>query len=137
MENSELDLEAAEVAGAAERAMGHAVAARFDRRRARLLVELHTGVEVSVPIRQLEGLANASSEDLAEIEISQSGLGLHWPRLDADLSVPGLLAGIFGSRRWMASLMGQAGGRARSVSKAEAARNNGRKGGRPPRIAKA
>ncbi len=131
-----MDLDAAETAGVAERAHGYAVAARFDRRRARLVVELNTGVEVTVPTRQLEGLTQASPEDLAEIELSPSGLGLHWPRLDADLSVPGLLAGIFGSRQWMASLMGQAGGRVRSASKAEAARANGRKGGRPPRAAK-
>ncbi|MEY2340815.1 DUF2442 domain-containing protein [Acidithiobacillus sp. IBUN Pt1247-S3] len=78
-----------------------------------------------------EGLENASPEDLAAIEISPSGLGLHWPKLDADLYVPGLMAGQLGSRSWMASQLGTIGGRARSPAKAISARANGRKGGRP------
>ena len=56
--------------------------------------------------------------------------GLHWPRLDADLTVAGLLAGIFGSRMWMREI-GSAGGSVVSAKKAEAARANGAKGGRP------
>ncbi|MBR5949894.1 MAG: DUF2442 domain-containing protein [Actinomycetaceae bacterium] len=51
-----------------------------------------------------EGLAGAAPGDLAEIEISPAGLGLHWPRLDADLYVPALLQGVFGSQAWMARL---------------------------------
>jgi len=45
--------------------------------------------------------------------------------------VPGLLSGVFGSKTWMARTLGAAGGRARSAQKASAARENGRKGGRP------
>ncbi len=82
-----------------------------------------------------EGLAGASPDDLAKIEISPTGLGLHWPRLDADLYVPALLQGVFGSRSWMAAQMGAAGGKARSAAKSAAARKNGRKGGRPRRTA--
>jgi hypothetical protein len=26
--------------------------------------------------------------------------GLHWPKLDADLYIPALMQGVFGSRRW-------------------------------------
>jgi hypothetical protein len=78
-----------------------------------------------------EGLEGASIEDLALIEISPSGLGLHWPRLDADLFVPALLEGVFGSQAWMAREMGARGGRARSAAKSQAARANGLKGGRP------
>ncbi|HMK89880.1 MAG TPA: DUF2442 domain-containing protein [Methylocystis sp.] len=36
-------------------------------------------------MRLVEGLAGASDEDLAEIEISPAGLNLQWPRLDADV----------------------------------------------------
>jgi len=80
---------------------GHAVSARYDRVRQQLVIGLNTGVHLLVPVRLLEGLATAAAADLAEITISPSGLGLHWPRLDADLYVPALLQGSFGSKRWM------------------------------------
>ncbi|TAN05312.1 MAG: DUF2442 domain-containing protein [Rhodanobacteraceae bacterium] len=110
---------------------GHAVAARYDRRRARVVVSLNSGVEVAFPTKLAEGLADATPTDLAKIEITPSGLGLHWPNLDADLYVPGLLAGAFGGKQWMAAQLGATGGSARSKAKARAARANGRLGGRP------
>jgi hypothetical protein len=110
---------------------GHAVAARYDRRRARVVVSLNTGVEVTFPPKLAEGLADAAPADLALVEITPSGLGLHWPKLDADLFVPALLAGAFGSKRWMAAQLGAAGGSARSKAKTRASRTNGRLGGRP------
>ena len=115
----------------AKRQDGYAVAARYDRRTSRIVVKLNTDVQISFPARVAEGLADASPDELATIEITPSGLGLHWPRLDADLYVPGLLAGQFGSKRWMAAQLGAVGGRARSQAKAKSSRENGRKGGRP------
>ena len=76
-----------------------------------------------------------SPADLAEIKVSPAGLGLHWPKLDADVYVPALLQGVFGSKRWMAAQLGATGGQARSHAKAAAARENGRKGGRPRKVA--
>lgn len=110
---------------------GHTVAARYDRRRARIVVSLNTGVEIAFPPQLAEGLSDATPADLAKIEVTLSGLGLHWPTLDADLYVPGLLAGAFGSKRWMAAQLGAAGGSVRSKAKTRAARTNGRLGGRP------
>ena len=121
----------AEKRAQAKRQAGYAVAARYDRRTSRIVVKLNTDVHISFPARVAEGLADASPDELATIEITPSGLGLHWPRLDADLYVPGLLAGQFGSKRWMAAQLGAAGGRARSQAKAKSSRENGRKGGRP------
>ena len=114
---------------------GHAVAARYDRRASRIVVRLDSGLELAFPPGLAEGLASASPDDLAEIEISPAGLGLHWPRLDADLYLPALLEGIFGSETWMARRLGALGGRARSAAKTVAARENGRKGGRPRKTA--
>jgi hypothetical protein len=78
-----------------------------------------------------EGLAGTPPENLADIEISPAGLGLHWPRLDTDLYVPALLQGVFGSKSWIARQLGAAGGRERIVAKDSASREKGRKGGRP------
>ncbi|GAA3274878.1 Protein of unknown function [Sphingomonas sp. OV641] len=128
---TERDLAKAEKRMAAKREAGHAVSARYDRRRSRVVVALNTGVELTFPTQLAEGLADASPDSLAEIEISPAGLGLHWPRLDADLYVPALLQGVFGSKRWMARQLGAEGGRSRTAAKIAASRENGRKGGRP------
>ncbi len=68
---------------------------------------------------------------LNDIEISPSGLGIYFPKLDADLYLPALLEGFLGSRKWMASRLGAVGGKSKSPAKAAAAKQNGRSGGRP------
>jgi hypothetical protein len=108
-----------------------AVRARYDRRVSRIVVSLDNGLELAFPPRLAQGLEHATPAELSVIEISPLGDGLHWPALDADLYVPALLRGVFGSKSWMAQHLGAAGGRARSRAKAAAARENGRKGGRP------
>jgi hypothetical protein len=108
-----------------------AAAARYDAKSGRVIIDLTNGATFAFPVRLAEGLADADADDLAEIKVSPVGFGLHWPRLDVDYSVPGLVAGVFGTRRWMAA---QAG-RARSPAKAAAARANGAKGGRPRKAA--
>lgn len=117
----------------ARRKDGYVLSARYDRPRKCVIAQLNTGIEVTFPVERLQGLSGATDDDLEEIRISPAGLGLHWPRLDADFYVPNLLRGVFGSRSWMAAEMGAAGGKARSPAKAAAARTNGRKGGRPRR----
>jgi hypothetical protein len=109
----------------------HAVSAHYDRRSGRIVVQLDSGVELGFPPSLAEGLAQAHPKDLAEIELSPAGTGLHFPLLDVDLYVPALLQGILGSRRWMAQAMGKAGGIQTSDAKARAARANGKLGGRP------
>jgi hypothetical protein len=71
---------------------------------------------------------------LDEIEISPSGFGIHFPKLDADLYLPAILHGFLGSRKWMASRLGQAGGKSRSAAKQKASRANGKLGGRPRKL---
>lgn len=108
-----------------------AVTARYDRRVGRVVVALSTGLEIAFKPHHAQGLRDARPAQLADIEISPSGLGLHFPHLDADLYLPALLQGFLGSRQWMAQAMGKAGGQAVTKPKAAAARANGRLGGRP------
>lgn len=108
-----------------------AVGARYDRRQQRIVVQLNTGLLVVFAPVMVEGLQEARSRELQEIEISPSGFGLHFPLIDADVHLPGLLAGALGSRQWMAAELGQRGGSVRSAIKKVAARANGRLGGRP------
>ena len=74
-----------------------------------------------LPPKLLQGLKNATAAQLAKVELTPLGTGLHWEALDADLSVAGLAAGIFGSKAWMSEL----------ARKAVSSRLNGKRGGRP------
>jgi hypothetical protein len=85
------------------RATARAVAARYDRRIGRVVIRLSSGLEIAFPPHDAQGLETAKPTDLDVIEISPSGLGIHFPKLDADLYVPTLLEGLMGSREWMAA----------------------------------
>jgi hypothetical protein len=111
-----------------------AVGARFDPAQQQVVVALANGATFSFPPALAQGLANASAADLSDIELTPQGTGLHWPRLDADLTVEGLLAGLFGSRSWMRAHAAKAGS-VKSAAKTQAARANGAKGGRPRKTA--
>lgn len=128
---SEQEFQAATLRGEELRSRGFAVRAEYDARQNRLVVDLNTGVTIMVPVHLIEELSDATAEDLGEIEISPAGMALHWPHLDADVYVPSLMQGVFGTKGWMAAQLGAAGGSATSPAKAAAARANGAKGGRP------
>ena len=97
-----------------------------------LILKLNDGSRRAIPREDLQGLQSATKDQLARVEILGGGTGLHWPDLDADLYVPELLRGIYGSKKWMTEI-GSRGGAVKSVAKKTAARANGMKGGRPRR----
>jgi Protein of unknown function (DUF2442) len=112
-----------------------ATSAYYDRKSKNIIVKLSTGIGVFFSPKQAQGLEEGTPAQLSEIEITPSGFGLHFPKLDADLYVPSLLEGFLGSRKWMAARLGAAGGSSRSKPKAAAARANGALGGRPRKLA--
>lgn len=112
-----------------------AVDAHYDRRLDRVIIRLDSGVELAFPPQRAQGLEGARPSQLQTIEITPSGFGIHFPKLDADLYLPALIEGFFGSKRWMASRLGAVGGKSKSTSKVSASRANGRLGGRPRKIA--
>ena len=116
---------------AARRQEPRAAAVRYDGQLGRVIVELTNGCIFAFPPKLAQGLETATEEQLAEIEILGAGYGLHWEALDADLSIPGLLAGLFGTKAYLARQAGQA----KSPAKAAASRANGAKGGRPRKSA--
>ena len=95
-----------------------------------LIVGLSTGRRLVLPVEDVEGLEHATHEQLENYELLGRGTGISFSDLDVDLYVPALIAGVSGSRGWMASL-GRKGGKAKTVAKHLAARANGAKGGRP------
>lgn len=108
----------------------HAETARYERKRRVLHVALTNGSAFSVPVDLVPELSTASDAALAEVRVGPAGIGLHWDDLDADLSVAGLARLVLGTHTLLRAA-GSAGGQSRSSAKAEAARENGKKGGRP------
>jgi len=58
-----------------------------------LSVDLEDGRSVTVPIGWYPRLAYASPAERAHFEIGGAGYGIHWPDLDEDIGVEGLLIG--------------------------------------------
>lgn len=115
-------------------AIPRAVSVHYDRKSGHLVIHLSSKLIVSLSPRDAQGLENAEPSQLEEVEISPSGFGIHFPKLDADLYLPSLLEGFLGSKKWMAARLGQAGGQSRSKAKRAASRANGRLGGRPRKV---
>ncbi len=129
---------------------------RFDRASGNLVLSLRGGLTLLVPARLLQGVADASPEQIERVEVAADGSALRFEELDADFAVQDIAAGAFGTRKWMqhleetgaldeasierrrqvdellsASTMGRKGGSARTEAKTAASRANGAKGGRP------
>jgi len=49
---------------------------------------------LQIPIRLIPELKHANPRDIRAVEVLGRGGGLHWERLNVDLSVPGLVAGV-------------------------------------------
>lgn len=111
-----------------------AMSARYDRKTGRVVVDLVNGCTFAFPAQFVQDLQGASHDDLVNVVVDGLGFDLHWPALDADLYVPSLVAGIFGTREWMAKELARRAGQAKSPAKAAAARANGLKGGRPRKV---
>ena len=111
-----------------------AISVRYDRRISRVVIALDSGLEVAFSPKLAQGLEKAHPDDLSGAEISPSGLGIHFPRLDADIYLPSLLEGFLGTKSWMAAERGRRGGSASTESKAAASRKNGKLGGRPKKL---
>ena len=58
-----------------------------------MVVSLVDGRTVSVPLVWFPRLAAATSEQRKNYELLGDGEGIHWPDIDEDLSVDGLLKG--------------------------------------------
>lgn len=58
-----------------------------------LSVDLEDGRTLSVPIGWYPRLAHGTAAERANLQISGAGYGIHWPDLDEDIGVEGLLLG--------------------------------------------
>jgi hypothetical protein len=60
-------------------------------------VTMGSGLQIAFPIKGNPRLEGKPNVELDHIEISP--FGLHWPDLDEDLSIRGVLSGNYGQRR--------------------------------------
>ena len=103
--------------GKTEMASGvYAAAARYDKVKRRLVVDMANGMTLLIPTYLLQSLQAATAKELAEIEILGAGSGLYWPKLDVDIGVAGLLAEIFRGNKLVTKL-GSVGTRVNSKAK--------------------
>jgi len=102
-----------------------AVAAHYEPAAGRVVVDLVNGCSYAFPAALVQDLRGASDSDLAGVEVDGVGFNLHFPAIDADLHVPALVSGIFGTRAWMARELARIAGRKTSAAK----------GGRPGKVA--
>ena len=58
-----------------------------------LRVMLTDGRKLSVPLAWFPRLAHATPAELSKYELMGDGQSIHWPHVDEDISVAGLLAG--------------------------------------------
>jgi hypothetical protein len=62
-----------------------------------IVVAMQSGVEIRFPVARNPRLARGTSPQLNHIEVSP--FGLHWPDLDEDLSIQGILEGDYGQHQ--------------------------------------
>lgn len=73
-----------------------------------LVVDLEDGRTLTVPLDWFPRLANGSPDERAHWRFIDEGAGVHWPDLDEDLSIQGLLDGrpsaerLESVQRWIA-----------------------------------
>jgi hypothetical protein len=63
-----------------------------------MTVSLVDGRSITVPLNWFPKLAGAAADELVNWELLGDGQGIHWPTLDEDLSVAGLLEGWSGRK---------------------------------------
>ena len=81
----------------------YAVAAAYFPAIKRILIKLNTGIEIAIVPEDYQTLEHAKPSELKKIEITPSGDALIFPKLNDGLYLPGLMEGLFGTKRWMAN----------------------------------
>ncbi len=108
-----------------------AVDAWYDADAGRVVMSLANGCLFAFPPSVSDALAEATPDGLRGVVVEQDGEALHWEDLDADISVPGIIARLLRLEQWAPRLLGQR----TSAARARASRANGAKGGRPRKVA--
>jgi hypothetical protein len=104
-----------------------AASAAYDAQRRRVNLELTNGCSFGFPIEMIPDTGNASPEELARVQVQEGGEVIVWEELNTDSDVGGLIVKALEFKAWAPAYLGSR----TSPLKAAAARENGKKGGRP------
>jgi hypothetical protein len=97
-----------------------AKSAKYDAHNHEILIRLNNGISVGFPLDLIAELKMASVNDLRKIVVEGFGYGLHFPAIDADISVARLFADHLGATGMLTRL-----------KRARTSQANGKRGGRP------
>lgn len=101
-------------------------AVSFDRRTDVLRIDLNTGVKVSFPRNRIPHIGMVPDAHLASVTLEGGGTVISFSKANIYLSVAPLLEEFFGPMEW-----------GRRERRAAASRENGKRGGRPKKVANA
>jgi len=101
-----------------------AESAKFDARHHEIRIRLNNGISAAFPLDLIPELKMASADDLREVVVEGRGYGLHFPAIDADISIAQLFADHLGATGMLTRL-----------KRVKASRANGKLGGRPKKTA--
>lgn len=104
-----------------------AASAAYDPVRRRVNLELTNGCSFGFPIELVPDTENASPQDLARVQVLEDGEVVVWDEINTDTDVGGLIVKALEFQSWAPAYLGSR----TSPEKAAAARENGKKGGRP------
>jgi Protein of unknown function (DUF2442) len=82
----------------------HAVSAIYNAEQNLIVITLKNGVIFSILPHLIQGLENANKTELNNFWFSESESSIHWDILDADFSISGLIAWVFGTEKWLNQL---------------------------------
>ncbi|MBF0306117.1 MAG: DUF2442 domain-containing protein [Alphaproteobacteria bacterium] len=111
-----------------------ASAVRFDVERDIVELAMEGGWWLAFRRADVAEFADVDPVDMAKIELSPAGMGIEIEARDIHVGVHGLVSSFI-SPHLMASSLGRLGGGATSDAKRRSARENGKKGGRPRKVA--
>ena len=103
-----------------------AIQASYDEERGRVMVEFDNGCLLGFPVDLVTYARGAPPEMLSGVQVMFGGTTVGWPDLGACINLMGMMLRAFRAKAWAGRYLGAA----TSEAKAEAARRNGRKGGR-------
>jgi hypothetical protein len=101
---------------------------------ARLTVSFEDGTGVLLPVKLFPEFDGFEPEDFASLTVGFSGTALCHEEKDLHVSIAGMISASKPLMNMAASVISSRNGRQSSAAKAEAARANGKKGGRPRKV---
>ena len=101
-------------------------AVRYDRSAKLIGLRLNNGAQLQIPAAKLQGVAQATEDQRADVSILGPKWAIQFPQIDQQFTVEELLCGVFGNKAWMSKL-NRRPSKTAAPTRVSAARTNVRK----------